>query len=98
MGGADQAGTLEDWVTDFLKPLFEKTRKALKPGACFAVNIADVKTSDGVVAPLESITVKTASDCGFVLEGTWRMMKSSFGNQESGRYEPVLIFRRFGVN
>lgn len=97
-GGADEEQPLENWTADFLKPLFEKTRKALKPGACFAVNIADVKTSGGVAIPLESIAVKTASDCGFVLEGSWRMMKASFGNQEAGRYEPILIFRRLGVD
>lgn len=84
--------TVDAWVEDFLRPMFEKVRTLLRPGARFAVNIVDVRDG-GKDIPLERLTIEAAEASGFGLEAAWRMMKSSFGGQARGRFEPVFVFR-----
>jgi len=85
-------GSLEEWEADFLRPMFTKTRSVLQTGAFFAVNVSDLKTRKDPI-PLERLTVEAALATGFTLDSIWRMEKGSFGAQESGRYEPVFVFK-----
>lgn len=84
--------TLEQWSEEFLAPMFDRVRGNLLAGGRFAVNIADLKRGTQVV-PLEEITLATGERNGFELESAWRMMKSSFGDQPEGQYEPIFVFR-----
>lgn len=83
--------SVDAWVEDFLRPMFEKVRTILRPGARFAVNIVDVRDGEKEI-PLERLAKEAAEASGFGLEAAWRMMKSSFGGQAEGRFEPVLVF------
>jgi len=85
--------TLVEWRDTFLRPMFGRVASVLRPRARFAVHITDVREG-GAVVPLESVAVKDGESCGFRLEDSWRMMKSSFGGQPGGRYDPVLVFRK----
>lgn len=85
--------TVDSWVTDFLQPMFLKVGAILRPGAAFAVNVVDVKDGRKLI-PLEQLAVETAESTGFRLEGSWRMLKGSFGSQTAGRFEPVFVFRK----
>lgn len=91
-GGTREDTSVQDWVQAFLVPMFKKVKAFLKPDGYFAVNIADIQDK-GKPVPLESLTTSAAESTGFHLETTWRMMKSSFGAQEGGRSEPILVFR-----
>lgn len=90
--GARDRISSEEWVEDFLVPMFKKVSGVLRPGGRFAVNVGNVKDGRKEV-PLEKFTTETAQSVGFVLEATWRMMKASFGVQAKNRSEPILVFR-----
>jgi hypothetical protein len=91
--GASGIQPLEEWFRDFLCPMFEVTAGLLAEGARFAVNVSDVVVRGKKVA-LEQLTLEAAKLSGFCLEGSWRMLKASFGEQPEGRFEPIFVFRK----
>jgi hypothetical protein len=84
--------SVDYWVENFLSPMFQKVRSCLAPASVFVVNICDVK-ENGKLLPLEKLTIDIASRHGMQLEATWRMFKSSFGDQPKDRFEPLFVFR-----
>ncbi len=88
-GEEDEGLSLDEWVEDFLRPMFARTKSVLKVGACFAVNIVDL---DKGKIPLEELACKTAQEEGFILQGSWRYMKQIYGSTRT--FEPVFIFRK----
>jgi hypothetical protein len=83
--GVDATTSVDEWVQDFLEPLFQKTRSNLRAGSVFAVNVTDVKDGRRVV-PLEKLTVESAQKAGFSYEGSWRMLRTS------GDFETIFCF------
>ena len=55
---------INDWVSGFLKPLFEKSFEALKSTGTCAFNIADVKIGSKTY-PLEVMALQAAENAGF---------------------------------
>jgi len=82
----------DSWCEDFLSPMFDKVFLALCSGSRFAVHVSDIR-HQGRDIPLERTTIEIGEEKGFHLEDVWYMMKSSFGKQEQGRRDPILIFR-----
>jgi len=77
------------WLSGFLGPMVACVHAALKPGAAFALNIADVKGR-----PLESDALSVALSCGFSLERTYRLGAYRRPGMPSARSEPVLVLRK----
>lgn len=79
--------TPEAWRDGFLRVMFKKTLVALKPGAVFAVNIANVKN----YPDLENDTVVVGAEEGFVLEAQLQLELAAMGK---AKYEPIFVFRK----
>ena len=92
-GGARDDVGVDGWRADFLRPMFRRVGGVLRPGSRFVVHIADVRER-GVTVPLERVVSEDGATSGFVLEDVWRMTKGSFGGQDAGRTDPLLVFRR----
>lgn len=92
-GGTRDDASVDDWREDFLRPMFRRVSDVLKPGSRFVVHIADIRER-GVTVPLARIVSEDGMGSGFILEDEWRMHKSSFGKQLSGRTDPLFVFRR----
>jgi hypothetical protein len=89
--------TIDAWVAGFLTPMLGGTYGALKHGARFLVNIADVNVG-GKDYPLEQFTVDVGRAAGFVLDETLDFdFGSTFGkgDRPEGR-EPVFVFTKPG--
>lgn len=81
------------WQEGFLRSLFQRTFEALRPGAVFAVHIADVHERD-VLVPLERMAREEAARVGFSEDGSWTMQRSSFGRTVGVRSDPIYLFRK----
>lgn len=89
-GNDPQYGTLAEWTSNFLDVMFRKVFRALRPGSCFVVHASDFGSTQFV-----QIVRDSAIQEGFQLEAEHKLMKASFGsNQERGRFDPLLVFRR----
>lgn len=84
--------SLDDWIEDFLRPMFRKVLTCLNYGTVFAVNISDIKKSGGIV-PLGRLAMEAGESEGFSFEGSWRMARSVFG-ESVARFEPIYVFRK----
>jgi tRNA G10 N-methylase Trm11 len=90
--GAEES-SLSEWGESFLKPMFAKVYGALKPSGHFVVNIADLKDR-GQTLPLKQMALDAAGQAGFKLVAEYRMLMGSFGAQQQGRFEPVMVFQK----
>lgn len=89
--GAEPELLYEEWVADFLEPMFARVAAALGPGAFFAVNVTDYRDRGGAV-PLEASAQAAAGKNGFVLQ---RVLKLHKGGRAGARgSEPIFLFRR----
>jgi hypothetical protein len=85
--------SLDQWINNFLDPMFKKVKTCLTRKAAFVVNVSNIKIRDKVI-PLENITIDVAAKNNMFLEDTLHMIKSAFGNQPEKRFEPIFIFRQ----
>lgn len=91
--------TPDIWREKFLRPLIANVQQALKPGAHFALNIADVKMGK-LKVPLEAWSVDDAKAVGFTLiERVPMSINRRVGAGHDAAEdvdEPVFIFRNGG--
>lgn len=83
--------TLEAWVGGFLQPMVQRGVDALVPGGCWAMNIADVKTKEGVL-PLVGTAREVLRGYGLVEVRTLDMPLARLNRQTAG--EPILVWRK----
>ena len=83
-------GTVDEWGEGFLRPLLERARQAVDArDGKVALNIADVKTSDGVV-PLESMALSRAQEVGLRLVATLKMPLARLNKRDP--WEPIFVW------
>lgn len=81
--------TRASWRNGFLRPTIQKCFDALKPGATFAINIANVSTYQN----LEAHTVEDALNVGFIQGETLSIQFSKLmGN--GFKHEPIFTFTK----
>jgi len=85
---------LEDWGNNFLKKSFEIAYKKIKKGMCMLINIADIKIN-GVVYPLEELTIEMAKKSGFLYDG-YKLMEMARmpGIGKKFKNEKIFIFKK----
>jgi hypothetical protein len=97
--------TFEDWVEGFLRPTLETAVEYLKSDRYLALNIADIRISEGKYLRLEGATRKIMEDLGMEYKGVIKMLLvSTYGlpiekienkckiNGQWLKYEPVFYW------